>query len=70
MSKMKALLAILLVGAFCMSVAMAAKPKTPPNGEWSVTICHRQKLLTVRNKHRLMAHLHHGDTLPRDGRCR
>lgn len=64
MSKTKALLAILLVGAAWASVATRAE--RPPGDRWEFKVCHRGKLLTIRNKHRLTAHFRHGDTLPKD----
>ncbi len=58
MSKMKALLSILLVGAAWASVAMATKVPR------DVTLCHKGKTIVVSGKE-LRAHMAHGDCLRR-----
>lgn len=62
MSKMKALLAILLVGAFAASAAVAFHGG--PHYHW---VCHKGKPLLTRGPKDYKAHLGHGDTPPHSG---
>lgn len=61
MSKMKALLAILLVGVACASIAKAKRPGAGTRTFW---VCHKGQPLEVGSYRAAMKHREHGDSLP------